>query len=320
MLALVTGATGFVGSHLVEELLSRGWRVRCTVRATSRLRWLEGRGVERVTADLRRSEGLAAAADGVDAVFHVAGLLRGDTWAEYLAGNRDTTRNVLDATPRAKRFVHVSSLAVCGPSPDGSPMTEDSPCAPISMYGRSKREAELEVWNRRGDREITIVRPPVVYGPRDEGLFDLYKALAMGVQPVIGGPKFVSIVHAADLARAIVEASGPAGAGGIFFASNERPLSYTTLMETILRSMSRGAVKVPVPDRVLRLLGAVTEDTTRFLGWGGLFTRDKALEMTQKYWTCSTEKARRVLNWEARIPIEEGMRDTLAWYRSEGLL
>lgn len=320
MLALVTGATGFVGSHLVEELLARGWRVRCTVRSTSSLRWLDGRAVESVTADLLHARGLSAAADGVDAIFHVAGLLRGDTWAEYLAGNRDTTRNLLDASPRVPRFVHVSSLAVCGPSPDGTPMTEESGCAPISMYGRSKREAELEVWKRRGERAVTVIRPPVVYGPRDEGLSDLYRALAAGIQPVIGGPKFVSIVHAADLARATADAAGPAGAGEIFFASNERPLSYATLMELILKSMKRTAVKVPVPDRVLRLLGAVTEDTTRLLGLGGLFTRDKALEMTQKYWTCSPAKAKRVLNWEARIPIERGMHETLAWYRSEGLL
>ncbi len=320
MFALVTGATGFVGSHLVEELLARGWRVRCTVRSTSRLRWLEGRKVETATADLSDPATLPAACEGVDAVFHVAGLLRGDSWAEYRAGNWGTTRNLLDAAPTSARFVFVSSLAACGPSRDGRPVDEDSPCEPVSKYGRSKLEAEREVWKRRGERPVTVIRPPVVYGPRDEGLLELYQALAKGIQPVIGGPKHVSIVHAADLARAIADSAGAAGQGRLYFASNAEPQSFTGLMDLILRALGTRAIKIRIPDRVVHLLGAVAEDATRLLGRGGLFTRDKAIEMTQKWWTCSPERAKRELGWESRIPLADGLRDTLAWYRAEDLL
>src|SRR5258705_9533581 len=148
MLALVTGATGFVGSHLVEELLERGWTVRCTVRSTSKLRWLEGKSVETIRADLLEPASLAKAAEGVDTVFHIAGVLRGENYAEYRRGNVEATRNILDAARKAKRFLYVSSITACGPSPDGEPLTEDRPRAPISLYGRSKSEAEESVWAR----------------------------------------------------------------------------------------------------------------------------------------------------------------------------
>ena len=317
MLALVTGATGFVGSHLVEELLARHWKVRCTVRSTSKLRWLEGQAVETVKADLLDGASLAAAGKGVDTVFHVAGVLRGENYAEYRRGNVEATKNLLDATPRAKRFVYVSSITAAGPSPDGEPLTEERPNAPISLYGRSKAEAEESVKSRHG---FTIVRPPVVYGPRDEGMLDLYKTLAKGVKPEIGGPKYTSLVHVRDLARGLALAGGDKGIGKTFFISNRDAVSFKELAALILKGLGKRAVPVPIPDRVVRFLGGLAEDVTRVTGGGGLFSRDKALEMTQKYWTCSPALSKKVLGWEAEITPEEGFKETLAWYRAEKLL
>jgi nucleoside-diphosphate-sugar epimerase len=317
MLALVTGGTGFVGSHLVEELLTRNWKVRCTVRFTSKLRWLEGKPVETAKADLLDGASLAAAGEGVDTVFHVAGVLRGETYADYRKGNVETTRNVLDATSKAKRFVYVSSITASGPSPDGEPLTEDRPVAPISLYGRSKAEAEEAVKARGG---YTIVRPPVVYGPRDEGMLDLYKTLARGLKPEIGGPKFTSLVHVRDLARGLALAGGDKGIGKTFYLSNRDAVSFKQLASLILKGLGKRAVPVPIPDRVVRFLGGLAEDVTRVTGGGGLFSRDKALEMTQKYWTCSPAQAKKLLGWEAQITPEEGFRETLAWYRAEKLL
>jgi len=317
MLALVTGGTGFVGSHLVEELLARQWRVRCTVRSTSKLRWLEGKPVETVKADLLEPGSLAAAGQGVDVVIHVAGVLRGENYAEYRRGNVEATLNLLGATEKAKRFVYVSSITACGPSPDGEPLTEDRPVAPISLYGRSKAEAEGAVKSRPG---FTIVRPPVVYGPRDEGMLDLYKTLARGMRPEIGGPKFTSLVHVRDLARGIVLAAGDAGSGKTFFLSNREAVSFKELAGLIQRGLGKRAISVPIPDRVVRFLGGLAEDVTRVTGGGGLFSRDKALEMTQKYWTCSPALAKKVLGWEATITPAEGFKETLAWYKAERLI
>ena len=320
MLALVTGGTGFVGSHFVEELLAAGWKVRCTVRSTSKLRWLTGKPVETVRADLLDAASLAGAADGADVVFHIAGVLTGENYAEYRRGNVEATINLLGASAKAKRFVYVSSITACGPSPDGEPLTEDRPCAPISLYGRSKREAEEAVWARRGEQGVTIVRPPVVYGPRDEGMLDLYKTLARGLRPRIGGPKYTSLIHVRDLAKGFVLAGGEAGAGRTFFLSNRDAVSFAELADLILRALNKRAVPVPIPDRVVRFLGGLAEDVTRVTGGGGLFSRDKALEMTQKYWTCSPALAKKHLGWEATIHPEQGFKETLDWYRAERLL
>lgn len=275
--------------------------------------------METVRADLLDPASLPPAVDGVDAVFHVAGVLTGKTYADYRAGNVMATRNLLSAG-RPPRFVHVSSISACGPSSNSTPIAEDRPCAPISLYGRSKREGEEEVWRRRTDLAVTIVRPPVVYGPRDEGLLDLYQTLARGLRPEIGGPKFTSLVHVRDLARGVVLAAGEAGAGHFFFLANRNPVAFSELTGLILRALDRKAVVLPVPDRVVRFLGGIAEEVNKVTGGGGLFSRDKALEMTQKYWVCSPDKAKRLLGWEAAIDPVSGFQETLAWYRAEGLL
>ncbi len=290
MLALVTGATGFVGSHVVDALLARGHRVRCTVRRTSDLAWLAGKPHEAVEGDLRDGRALDRAMEGVDAVYHVAGVLSAASLAKYRAGNWQATKHVCDAAVRARvrRLVQVSSLAATGPSNGRPPVDEETPCAPISMYGRTKLDGEREAWRHRDAIEVAAVRPPAVYGPRDRGLLDMFKLLGSGVRPAIGGPKRLSIVHVEDLARGIVEVGEhPRAAGEVFFLCNERTHSFDELMGFILAGLGRGAVRVPVPDRVVRLLGRVAEKALPLLGKGGLFSHDKAVEMTQRAWTCS---------------------------------
>lgn len=314
--ALLTGATGFVGSHLADLLLERGWRVRCTVRRTSSLRWLEGKDVERVEADLRTGESLDGACRGVDCVFHVAGVLTAASYDGFRAGNWRASKNMVEAAVRAGvgRFVHVSTLAVAGPSRDGTPVDETMPPRPISRYGKSKWEGEREV--RRHEREIsvTVLRPPVVYGPRDQGLLPLYQALSFGVQLQVGGHKYFSIIHVRDLVEGILAA---AGAGQVFYLANREPGSLRSTTAMILRALGKQRwVRLSVPDALVRALGGVAE----LLPGPAMFNRDKALEMTQKYWVCTAAKAERELGFTARVPLEEGLRETIAWFRGAGLL
>jgi nucleoside-diphosphate-sugar epimerase len=307
--ALVTGATGFVGSHLVDHLLEKGYRVGALVRRSSDLRWLEGKAVDR--------HDLEAETPACDVFFHVAGVIRAGTWAEYLAGNRDLARRLADRVTTA-RFVHVSSLAVTGP---GWNVDESTPCAPISLYGKSKWEGECEVWNRRGRFAVTVIRPPVVYGPRDTGLYDLYRAVATGVRPEIGGRKVVSLVHVRDLVEGIVlAAESPAGANEVFLLGNPEPWAVADLLKLVEAGLGRRALRVAIPDRVVRFLGGVAEDAARLAGRRVMFCRDKALEMTQKAWTCSPAKAFRVIGWRPRIPVERGFLDTIAWFKGQGWL
>jgi nucleoside-diphosphate-sugar epimerase len=308
--ALVTGGTGFVGSHLVDVLLEKGWRVLATVRPRSNPRWLEGKPVERI-------EDTAPPLPPCDVLFHVAGVIRADTYGEYLAGNRDLAVRMFESA-RAKRFVHVSSLAVAGP---GDHVDEETPCSPISLYGRSKWEGESEVWKRRDRTAVTVIRPPVVYGPRDFGLYDMYRTVAKGLRPEIGGRKVISIVHARDLAEGIVRAGElPEGANQAFYLANREAVEVSAVLGLIERALATRALRLGIPDRVVRFLGAVVEDGARWAGKRSMFGRDKALEMTQKAWCCSPAKAERLLGWSAKIPLEEGMKTTADWYKSQGLL
>jgi dihydroflavonol-4-reductase len=308
--ALVTGATGFVGSHLVDLLLEKGWKVAVLVRKSSNLRWIEGKPVERVAPD-------ASPLPDCDVLFHVAGVIRADTYAEYLAGNRDLAVKIFQDA-RTRRFVHVSSLAAAGP---GEAVDEATPCAPLSLYGKSKREGEEAVWRLRERIPVTVIRPPVVYGPRDFGLFDLYKTVSKGLRPEIGGPKRISIVHVRDLVEGIVKAAEtPAGANEVFYLANEATVEISEMMGLIQRSLGKRALRVGIPDRVVRFLGAVVEDAASLAGKRSMFGRDKALEMTQKAWCCSPAKAARLLCWRAGHPLERGMTEAVAWYRSQGLL
>jgi nucleoside-diphosphate-sugar epimerase len=311
--ALVTGATGFVGSHLVDRLLDRGWRVTAVLRPESRPRWLDGRPLERLTVDFRGPFELPPA----DVVFHVAGVIRADSYAGYLEGNRDLARRVFEAS-RAGRFVHVSSLAAAGP---GENLDEEKPCAPISHYGRSKWEGEREVWSRRDRMPVTIVRPCAVYGPRDMAFLELFRTVARGVRPEVGGPKRISLVHVADLVEGLLRAAeAPEAANEIFFLAHPEPLAVSEFLDLLEEGLGRRGLRVAVPDRVVRFLGAVVEDGARWAGLRPVFGRDKALEMTQPAWTCNPRKAARLLGWRARIDPAEGLRTTLAWYRERGLL
>ena len=308
--ALVTGATGFVGSHLVDHLLEKGWHVADVVRKSSNLRWIEVKTSERIDPD-------QSPLPDCDVLFHVAGSIRADTYADYLAGNRDLAVKVFEAA-RTRRFVHVSSLAVAGP---GEEVDETTPCRPLSLYGRSKKEGEDEVWKRRERIPVTVIRPPVVYGPRDFGLFDLYRTVSKGLRPEIGGPKRISIVHVRDLVQGIVSAAESAsGANEVFYLANEGRVEISEVMGIIARVLGNRTLRVGIPDRVVRFLGAVVEDAASLAGKRSMFGRDKALEMTQKAWCCSPAKAGRLLGWKARMPLEQGMAEAVAWYKSNGFL
>ncbi|MHC4605714.1 MAG: NAD-dependent epimerase/dehydratase family protein [Planctomycetota bacterium] len=316
--ALVTGATGFIGSHLVDALIDEEWSVRCTVRRTSNLRWIEGRSVEGVECDLRRAQGIDRACDGVDTIFHVAGVISARTDGEFREGNWLASKNLVEGAIGAgvRRIVHVSSLAAAGPSPDGEPLSEEMPPRPVSAYGRSKLEGEQEILRRAGEIEAAVVRPPVVYGPRDEGLLQMYQALRFGVKFSIGGPKFISIVHVDDLVDGILlAADNEAAAGQAYFVCNAEPLSMTGAMDLIMDALGKKRRwRITVPEGLVRALGGLADG----LSFSGLFSRDKAVEMTQKFWVCSPAKAERELGFRAQIPVAEGMRETAEWYRENG--
>ena len=210
---LVTGGTGFIGTHLLETLAARGEPVRALVRPTRVPRALP-QGVEVVHGDLSSGAGLAEALGAVHTVIHLAGVTKALRQSDYYAGNvRATEQLALAMAGTGIRLVHVSSLAAMGPNTPGAPLTEDSEPHPISHYGRSKLEAERVV--RRLVPGAVIVRPPVVYGPRDTDVFQLLKSISKGlVLEISGGERWFSALYVKDLVEGLLAAAAaPAAAG-----------------------------------------------------------------------------------------------------------
>jgi len=311
--ALVTGATGFVGSHLVDLLLAREYRVTCTLRKTSNLRWLEGKPIEKVEVDFRKPLSLPE----VDVVFHVAGVIMGENIEQYREGNVVAAKNTITGA-HCDRFIHVSTIAATGPGE----VDEATECNPISNYGQSKWEGEQAIRENSKGIPLTIVRPPVVYGERDEGLLDMFRTLKWGLRPRIGGPKWISIVHARDLVEGMVQAAeSSVAANETYFLSNTESHPISDLMEWILKGIGRKrALSLPVPHWIVKSVAACTETWGRLAGSPAMFNRDKAREMIQEKWVCSSEKAVGDLGWSPRIPVEEGLATTAKWYREHGFL
>lgn len=322
MRAFVTGGTGFVGSHLVEALVRRGDHVTALVRSPHKADALRELGADLVPGDLHDMAALTRGAAGADVVYHVAGLVAARSETEFVAGNRDGTRNVVAAAASAgaPRFVFVSTMAAGGPAPRGHPLDGSEPPRPVTRYGRSKLAAEAEV--RASPLEWTIVRPPMVYGPRDTEVLKVFRIARRGIAPVFGdGTQELSAVHAGDLAQALVAvASSPDTIGRTYYAAHPEVFTSAGFVRAVAHALGRTARVVPLPLGLARAALTVTEITARAAGRPTILTTDKAHEFFQPAWTGDPAPLARDAGWRAERNLERGLAETAAWYREHGWL
>lgn len=312
---LVTGATGFVGSHAAEALLEAGHDTVCTVRASSDLRWIEGLDVSTVPGDLRRPAELDAALEGVRTVVHAAGVTAAARADLYREVNVLGTQRLAERADRrgVERFVFVSSLAARGP---------DSASGPVSPYGRSKREAEARLREvaDQSDMEVVVLRPSGVYGPRDTDVFLLFRLAARGwmPEPPEGGP--LQPVYALDVARAVVRACEAAAGFGPHPVAEPRTYGWSEVQALLEDAVGRRVRRIPVPAPVLEVAGMASEAMGRLAGEAPEFDRRRARDLSRHAWTCDPGPTEEALGWRAETPLAEGMRETVAWYRRQGWL
>jgi nucleoside-diphosphate-sugar epimerase len=322
MKALVTGATGFVGSHLAEALRRRGDEVTALVRSPGKAEALHRLGVRTVAGHLEDAAALARAVEGQDVVFHVAGLVAARNEGEFMRGNRDGTTTLVAAASTAgtPRFVLVSSMAAAGPATPGTPLTGTEPARPVTAYGRSKLAAEAAV--TASSLPWVILRPPTVYGPRDREVLKVFRMARLGIAPVFGdGGQQLSAVHGADLADALIAAAtATATAGRIYFACHPEIFTSAAFVTAVGAAMDRRVALVPVPAPVGRALLAVTEASARLAGRTTILTRDKANEFFQAAWIGDPAPLTRDSGWRARYDLAAGLADTYRWYRDAGWL
>ena len=333
---LVTGGTGFVGRHLLPRLLAAGAHVTCLTRAASRTGHLPA-DVAVARADLRTGEGLAEALAGQDVVIHMAALLFGLGWQDYLRANALAARALAVALADVEaaaqgsgkglpaRFVLVSSLAATGPSDCPPGVADNAVPAPVSAYGWSKLLVEQILGRALGDRLVTL-RPPIIYGSGDKGLLPVFKGAARGfaVSPGAFRDFPVSAVHARDMAQAVLLCCKDT-ARGVYSMAH-----FCRVMGAALGRPRLRVIHLPLP------LMAVTAGLASSGGllWARLsrclpsrapqrapnWNLDKYREARQAGWLCDAARIRRELGYEPRVSLAEGMAEAVEGYRREGWL
>lgn len=324
MKLLVTGATGFLGSHIAEQLAREGHTVRVLARRTSDRSFLRGLEIEEALGDITQPDTLPAAVAGVDAVVHAAGLVKARSAAEFNSVNAEGTANLLSALASAEstpRFVLISSLAAHGPSEDGRPRPLDAPATPVTAYGRSKLKAEEAVrsWARDADKvRATIIRPGGIYGPRDRQTLIFFRLARWRLAPLLGdGTNTISWVYVEDAARAVALAATASDEAPIATYTIDDGVVYTwrDLLATVEEAVGRKALAIPFPPWAFAAAAFVSETYGRLRRRAVPFTRDKVIEMRQRHWVCSHDEISRDLGWTPRVTLKEGAALTAAWYR-----
>lgn len=315
MKALVTGAAGFIGSHLAEALVKKGYEVVCLVRKTSDLHWIDGLNVRLLFTDLSDIESCGEALSGHDIIFHIAGLTRGSTERDFFAANAENTGRLLKAVyernPSLRRFLYLSSLAAVGPCSPGMPVRETSVPHPVSWYGRSKLAGEQAVMEYRDRMPVTIIRPPAVYGPRDRDFFMLFRMIGRGVYPCWGRSSY-SLLFIDDLIQGIIAAAESSSAAGeIYFLTDATVYTNDDVAREISGALGVHPVRLPLPRAALPLLAFLSQKFSK----DTIVSTDRINDFRYSCWTCDPTKAREVLDFQAKVPLRQGILWTADWYR-----
>jgi 2-alkyl-3-oxoalkanoate reductase len=330
MKVLVTGASGFLGGHVAELLTKRGDSVRALVRSTSNRKHLEGLpNLEFFEGGIEEVERVREAVDGVDAIVHAAGLVKARSTDEFFAVNVGGTSNLIQAArsgsrnrTKIKRFVFVSSLTACGPSPDGRPVPIDQE-NPVDAYGRSKLAAEKVVLSAKDDLPVVVLRPGAIYGPRDGEILDVFKSIQWGLLPLVASGDAKGVwIYATDCAEVCLRAiDADVPSGQVYFVDDGTgPMDQNQLFEEAERALGRRArVRKGLPVPVLMGVARGIEVFGRLTNRAVMLTREKA-SMLLLHWVCSSEATRKALGWEPKVLRKEGMDRAVAWYRENGWL
>jgi nucleoside-diphosphate-sugar epimerase len=328
MTILVTGGSGFLGSHIIEQLAEAGRPVRALVRRSSDTKFLRSlRNVELVDGAVDDRASLERAVEGATAVVHSAGLVKARNLDEFLRVNATGTENLLSAClphrTSLKRFVQVSSVTVGGPSDAyGNPVSVDATPRPVTNYGRSKLAAEKAVLTQKDQLKVTVIRPPAIYGPRDREILAFFKSIKLGVLPLLGSPQSkLSMTFGPDCARACILAIDADVPSGSVFAVDDGAVH--TMAELISEAESamgkRAFLRIPLPRRVVLGAALMSESYGKLTNRAMMLTRDKCNELFDQ-WVCDGSKAADQLGFTPSVTFAEGVKRTVDWYRAAGWL
>ncbi|QQR81845.1 MAG: NAD(P)-dependent oxidoreductase [Deltaproteobacteria bacterium] len=328
MKVLVTGATGFLGSHLVDRLLAQGDEVHVLSRKTSNLRWLKDKPLTFHEGDVTGSlEQIENAVSKMDIIYHVAGVVQALKEETYFQVNAFGTKQILDAclrvNPQVKRIVIVTSLAAHGPgTQEGIPAKESDRNLPVNAYGQSKLEAEKIAAFYMDKIPITIIRPPAIYGPRDEQFLSLFKMVQSGIVILPGlRKKIINACHVQDVVSGIILAAlSDKAVGEIFFIGNDKNYSWEEAAVIFSDVIGKKVILFSIPSIIVYAAALVADFISHLTSKLLPLSWDSATNFIQKNWMLDISKAKELLEYKPQISLHAGVENTYHYLLESGTL
>ena len=317
MKALLTGGTGFIGSHLAELLLDKSAEIFALVRDPHNLKWLNGLNIHLLEGDLLSIPSLPS---DIDYVFHVAGLTNSSDVADYYTVNQQGTASLFkslhDQKILPKKIICLSSLAAVGPSFDGKLVQESDVPHPITPYGKSKLMGEAEALKFKEVYPIVILRAPAVFGPRDKDFLQYFKWIKRGALPAIGSKqRYMSLCYVKDLIRAFYLCSQKElESGEIFNIGDQNPCSYDEFGELAGQAMGKKLKKVKIPIPIGYLVALIADIAGRINKKPSILNLGKFKQMRQRAWIADMKKAKEKLSFQPQYSLQDAIQETLNWY------
>ncbi len=321
---LVTGATGFVGSHLVEALINRGENVYCLVRPNSNLRWLRKLPINLVKGDCTAFSSLESLPSDIEFVFHLAGLIKAKKKTAFYQVNYQGTVNLIKICLikrwPLKRFIFASTLAVHG-SPSNSVIKSSDIPQPLTHYAKSKWLAEKVLLKVCNKLHVIIFRPTAVYGPRDKEFLGYYRLIKAGWAPILNPSGKLSLCYVLDLIQALIKAlKANVPSGSVFLISDGRAYTWLGVVKTVANLLGTNPHFIYFPKRLTSIMAMAAETVSKIGRQPIMFGRDKLKEILQDTWICDISNSMHGLGYQPNHSLKDGMAETISWYKAQGWL
>ncbi|HEY9007750.1 NAD-dependent epimerase/dehydratase family protein [Ohtaekwangia sp.] len=318
---LITGASGFVGYHLIEAALQQGLEVFAAVRSSSKIDHLKNLPIQFTTLDFSSIPLLKAELQEkqYDYIIHAAGTIKASNFAEYVKVNADYTRNLALAAGEAniplKKFVFISSLAAWGPSRTGLPVNEKDEATPLTSYGKSKLVAESYL-AALTELPLITLRPTAVYGPREKDIFIMINSINKGFEPYIGRiPQTLSFIYVKDLAAVTVQALTSPVNNRSYFVADGHGYDRYALAAIVKKILNKNTFRIHLPLTVVKAIALFQEGIGAISGNSPILNREKLSELTATDWSCNIDQLKNDIGFSPRYTLENGMAETLQWYK-----
>jgi nucleoside-diphosphate-sugar epimerase len=290
------------------------------------LKWLKGLPIEVNWGDCNDKNSLREAVEGVEQVFHLAGVTKAVHEKTYFEVNAFGTENLIHAclenNPRIQKFIYLSSQAAAGPSRNGNKKKESDQCKPVSPYGQSKQMGEELAMAHAQELPLLILRPSAVYGPRERDIYTFFKLLSKRIKPCLPSKdQHISLCYVEDIIQAILLAAQVKGSSGeIFFLSDGQDYRLEEIGDIFAQAMGVNAFCIRVPEWMIIGMASFSEYLSKLSGKPPLLNKGKVEEILQRNWVCDITKAKTALGFEPHISLAQGAKLTFEWYKKENWL